>query len=243
MTYSKKKQFKELFYKMVLNYKKNKLDVLISEARRNGSKSFYEFCIKKTKSNSFKERDIAITILSQLSRKGKIRPYRKEVYFLFLAMLKKEKKKEVISSLLYGISVNSENLREVDIPFLFSFSEKYKEKYMKIAVIHAISGQNFQSSIEYLIEFTSDKSAKVRDWAISSLELMEEYEDLVLPILLKGVKDTNHGVRSEAILGLIRRKYDNSGMLLFKELEGTYCLSYTLKEALKLALVNYHKLD
>ncbi len=189
----------------------------IRELRSRPSNELFTKCVSLVKSKNVKKRLIGIEVLSQLGVSP--RPFIDETLKVFFDILRKEKINDVISTILYGIGHNNENLTNSNIKFLCSFMNN-KNIDVKHGLVFALGGIENDIAIETLIVYSKDRSNVVRDWATFNLGTQIDIDTPVLrKALWNRVNDKNIIVRREAIHGLARRKDNNIKDYIIKELE------------------------
>ncbi|WP_339889907.1 hypothetical protein [uncultured Flavobacterium sp.] len=188
----------------------------ISELRKRKSKDIFEKSFLFTKSENIKEKIIGINVLAQF---GYPRLHKKIILKRFFELLKTEKDKKVLSSILYAIGHNNENLTVNQINFICSF-KKNRSVLIKHSLISAILSKTENLAIKTLIELSNDKDSDIRDWATFGLGTQIEIDNSeIRRALWERVNDNDEITREEAIFGLAKRKDIKIKEILIKELK------------------------
>lgn len=211
VNYSNEKLFERL-----LNNKSNKnYWNFITELRRRKDNDIFEKSVELTKSEILKEKIIGINILAQF---GFPRLHLKVILKIYFDLLKTETDKNVISSILYGIGHNNENLTEKQIDTIRAY-KNHKNVTVRYALVNAILAIDKTKTIDILIELSKDKDSDIRDWATFGLGTQIETDtQIIREALWERINDTDNITRFEAIVGLAKRKDANIKEILKKEL-------------------------
>lgn len=211
VNYSNEKLFERL-----LNNKSNKnYWNFISELRRRKDNNIFERSIELTKSEIVKEKIIGINVLAQF---GFPRLHLKEILKVYFDLLKTETNKNIISSILYGIGHNNDNLTEKQIAQICAYKD-HKSVTVRYALVYAILAINKTKAIDALIELSKDKDSDIRDWATFGIGTQIETDtQIIREALWERINDTDNTTRLEAIVGLAKRRDENIKAILAKEL-------------------------
>ncbi|GGD36439.1 HEAT repeat domain-containing protein [Flavobacterium orientale] len=206
----------EKLFDRILNNKSNEnYWKYISELRKRKTKDIFEKSIELTKSEISKEKIIAINILAQF---GYPRLHQKEILKTYFNLLKTEKDKNVISSILYAIGHNNDNLTEKQIDIVCSF-KNHKSVNVRHGLVSAILTIDKTKPIITLIQLTKDKDSDIRDWATFGIGTQIETDNpIIRETLWKRINDSDENTRFEAIIGLAKRKDEKIKDVLKNEL-------------------------
>jgi len=207
---------KKIFTRLLTNKSAKNYWNYISELRKRKTEEIYKKSTLLTKSDSLKERVLGVNILAQF---GLPRLHKKEIINILFELLETETDKEIISSILYGISHNNEKLNLKQIKFLCSFTT-HKSIIVRHSLAFALCTIDKEIAIDSLIELSNDKDEEVRDWATFGLgSQLETDTDKIRTALWNRILDKDEGARFEAISGLAQRKDKRIKEILKKELE------------------------
>ncbi|HEY3964542.1 MAG TPA: HEAT repeat domain-containing protein [Planctomycetaceae bacterium] len=159
------------------------------------------------------ERRVGADIIGQLgfSDGG----FRRQRLNILLKMLRRERDSEVLYSVLIALG----HLGEADAIGPAARFRSHPEPSVRYAVVHALTGYEDPIALDSLVELTKDEDSDVRDWATWGLGTQVEVDIPVLRDTLAGrLADSDHVVRSEALIGLARRKDERVLAALLKEL-------------------------
>lgn len=188
----------------------------VRELRSRANVSIFNKCVKLIKSPKPKQRTIAINVLSQLGPTP--RPFFKQSRQLFFDILRKEKNKEVLLSVLAAIGHNNDNLPSTETAILTSFKSNKDENVRKALVFALLSVEN-KSAIDTLIHLTADKSSDIRNWATFGIgSQIEKDNKAIREALWQRVNDKHRETKLEAIAGLAKRKDSRIKEIIKKEL-------------------------
>jgi HEAT repeat protein len=205
----------KLFERLLNNKSSKNYWNFITELRRRKDNDIFEKSIELTKSEIVKEKIIGINILAQF---GFPRLHLKEILKIYFDLLKTETDKNVISSILYGIGHNNENLTEKQIDIICAYKD-HKSVNVRYALVYAILAIDKSKAINTLIELSKDKDSDIRDWATFGLGTQIETDSQIIrEALWERINDTDNTTRLEAIVGLAKRKDENIKEILKKEL-------------------------
>lgn len=206
----------EKLFDRILNNKSNKnYWKYISELRKRKSKDIFKKSIELTKSEISKEKIIGINVLAQF---GYPRLHQKEILKIYFSLLKTEKDKNVISSILYGIGHNNDKLTENQIDIVCSF-KNHKSVNVRHGLVSAILAIDKTKPINTLIQLTKDKDSDIRDWATFGIGTQIETDNLIIrETLWERINDSDENTRFEAIFGLAKRKDQKIKDILKNEL-------------------------
>ena len=237
---------KKLFNKLITNKSKKAYWKNIHELRSRSNIYVFKTAKGLIKSEEKKKILIGIRVLDQLGSQP--RKYLKKSLKLFFDMLMATKDKSIISTSLYAIGHNNDNLTKAQIATICRF-RNHKSKKVRQSLVFALLAVEQTNAIDTLIKLSKDKVTSVRNWATFGLGTqIDEDDPQIRKALWARTKDLDQETRFEAIVGLARRKdkkiskviekeisNGEFGSLLFdaiEELESRYFLPY-LKKLLK----------
>lgn len=206
----------EKLFERLLNNKSNKnYWNFIGELRKRKEEGIFERSIELTKSEIAKEKIIGINILAQF---GFPRLHSKEILKRYFDLLKTETDKNVISSILYGIGHNNDNLSEKQINIICDY-KNHKSVNVRYSLVYALLSIDKIKPIDTLIELSRDKDSDIRNWATFGIGTQIETDNKIIrEALWERVSDKDKITRFEAIVGLAKRKEENIKEILKKEL-------------------------
>ncbi|RKR08581.1 hypothetical protein C8C83_0164 [Flavobacterium sp. 90] len=205
----------KLFERLLNNKSSKNYWNFITELRRRKDNDIFEKSVELTKSEIIKEKIIGINILAQF---GFPRLHLKEILKIYFDLLKTETDKNVISSILYGIGHNNENLTEKQIDIICVYKD-HKSVTVRYALVNAILAIDKTKTIDILIELSKDKDSDIRDCATFGIGTQIETDtQIIREALWERINDTDNTARLEAIVGLAKRKDENIKKILKKEL-------------------------
>lgn len=206
----------KIFLRLLNNKSKQNYWNYISELRKRKSKEIFDKSIILIQSKSVQERIIGINILSQF---GFPRLHKKKILKKFFNLLKTEKDKYAIKSILYGIGHNNEDLSKKQLEFISSF-KNHKSCIIRHSLVFALLTKTENIAIETLIKLTYDRDSKTRDWATFGIGTQIEIDNQeIRKALWKRVEDRDFNTRDEAIAGLAKRKDEKIKKILIEELK------------------------
>ena len=221
----------KIFNRLVNNKTKKTYWENIRELRKRPNKDVFNRAVELAKSTNKKEKVIGIDVLAQLGLNPRYN--QKKTVKIYFNLLKKEQPIKVLTSLLYGIGHNNENLKS-EVVNLICLLKNHKYSDVRFSLAVALGGVENGKAIETLIALSKDKNSYVRDWATfgigSQIELNNKQ---IIDALWARINDTDRGTRFEAIFGLtIRRdrrikeilktellKIDNFGSQILESIE------------------------
>lgn len=206
----------EKLFERLLNNKSNKnYWNFIGELRKRKEKGIFEKSIELTKSEIAKEKIIGINILAQF---GFPRLHSKEILKTYFDLLKTETDKNIISSILYGIGHNNDNLSEKQINIVCAY-KNHKSVNVRYSLVYALLSIDQIKPIDTLIELSKDKDSDIRNWATFGIGTQIETDSKIIrEALWERVRDEHKITRFEAIVGLAKRKEENIREVLKNEL-------------------------
>jgi HEAT repeat protein len=235
---SRKKWSNEKLFERLLKNKSNKgyWDNIV-ELRKRSTTDVFEKCRELVHSNIPKDRIIGFDVLAQLGVSS--RPFCRESVKLFFEILEYETDYKVISSILFAIGQNNEDLNQKQIDQLILF-KTYKDSSIRYALVSSLLGLENNQAIQTLIELSHDKVSSVRDWATFGIgSMIETNQEEIRKALWNRINDKNQNVKLEAIVGLAHRKDENVrniierelingeyGTLLFEAIEELNCIEF-----------------
>lgn len=237
MTSRKKWSNDKLFERLQKNKSNKGYWDNIWELRKRSTMSVFEKCWELVHSNIPKDRIIGFDVLAQLGVSS--RPFCKESVKLFFEILEYEKDYKVISSILFAIGHNNENLNQKQINQLILYKTN-KDSFIRYALVSSLLGLENYQAIQTLIELSSDKVPSIRDWATFGIgSMIETDHEEIRKALWKRTNDKNQNIKLEAIVGLAHRKDENVkniierelingeyGTLLFESIEELNCIEF-----------------
>jgi len=174
-------------------------------------------------SENIQAKKIAIELLSQFgwNRDPFLkddRPFSKEIVAFYFELLNVEKSSEIITSILFGISKNNNDLTESEVKKIASYN-KHESENVRYGTVHALLGLNYNSAIKALIALSIDKSTRIRDWATFGLGTQcNRNTKAIKTALWQRVNDADYNTRYEAIVGLANRNQTEIKPIITEEL-------------------------
>lgn len=174
----------------------------------------YQWC---TDPDPFR-RSIGILILAQFG--PDLKAYPEETAAIIGSMILDEEDTEVITSLISAVYYRELHDKT---DWLVSLSD-HSDQDVRWTVAWALpipkcSDQTaYQSSIDALLKLMKDKESNVRDWATFSISMTEQDTPEIRAALLERLSDKDFDTRSEAAIGLARRKEQKGIELLIQYL-------------------------
>lgn len=161
-------------------------------------------------------RSIGVSILAQIGIEGN--SYPDEANAMIRSMIEMEKDHEVMTSLISA--VHFRQLKE-GAEWLISLAQHPSEDIrwrvawgLPIPNLH--DPETDRRGIETLMQLLADSEPQVRDWATFSLSMTDEDTPQLREALLERMQDRDFGTRSEAAIGLAKRK-EPRGIILLLE--------------------------
>ncbi|MEA9411932.1 hypothetical protein [Flavobacterium sp. PL02] len=205
----------KLFEKLLNNKSNRNYWKFISELRKRNEDGIFEKSIELTKSEIVKEKIIGINILAQF---GYPRLYLKKILKRYFDLLKKEIDKNVISSILFGIGHNNDNLTEKQINIICAY-KNHKSVNVRYSLVFCLLSIDKSKPIDTLIELSRDKDSTIRNWATFGIGTQIETDNKIIRnALWEKVGDKDKITRFEAIVGLAKRKEEKIREILKNEL-------------------------
>lgn len=159
------------------------------------------------------ERRVGADIIGQLGFSE--RRFTRQRLNILLKMLRQERDSNVLYSVLIALS----HLNEADAIGPAARFRTHSDPAVRYAVVHALTGSEDPLALKSLIELTNDEDTDVRDWATFGLGTQVDVDmPAVCDALAGRLADPDVVVRSEALIGLARRKDVRSRAALLKEL-------------------------
>jgi HEAT repeat protein len=160
------------------------------------------------------ERRVGADILGQLGFAE--RSFTRQRLNILLKMLRQERDSDILYSVLIAVG----HLGEADAIGMAARFCRHPDSDIRYGVVYALLGHDDPAALGVLIELTRDEDAHVRDWATFGLGTMVEQVDTppLRAALVERLSDSDEVVRSEALIGLARRKDDRVVPALLKEL-------------------------
>ncbi|MFN9853499.1 MAG: HEAT repeat domain-containing protein [Planctomycetota bacterium] len=174
--------------------------------RKEGTRSVLEKALAWCGESDPFCRSIGVSILAQLGEDGK--SYRDEAIAMIRSMIGTEKDHEVITSLISAV-----HFREVPegAAWLISLAQHPSEDIRwrvawGLPIPNVSDPDTDRKTIETLMRLLADSEPQVRDWATFSLSMTDEDNAHLRDALLERLEDTDFNKRSEAAVGLAKRK-------------------------------------
>lgn len=174
--------------------------------RKEGTASVLESALAWCRDSDPFRRSIGVSVLAQLGDDGKSFP--RETSTMIQTLLATEHDHEVITSLISAI-----HFREVleGFDWLIEMSQHPSEDIrwrvaFALPIPNVGDSETNRRAIETLLELLRDTDPQVRDWATFSLSMTDEDSPEVRSALLERIEDTDFNTRSEAAVGLAKRK-------------------------------------
>jgi len=174
--------------------------------RKAGTRTVLEKAIRWCQDNDPFRRSIGVSVLAQLGPDGK--SYPEEAHTTIRSMIPSEHDHEVMTSLISA--VNFRALKE-GVSWLIELSQHPSEDIRwRIAwglpMPDSCDPELGRQIIDTLMRLLVDPEPQVRDWATFSLSMTEEDSPQLREALLERMQDTDFNTRSEAAVGLAKRK-------------------------------------
>jgi HEAT repeat protein len=183
--------------------------------RRQGTEEVLERATALCQSFCAVERRIGADILGQLGSPEQRFP--RQRLNVLLKMLRRERESQVLYSVLIALG----HLAETDAIGPAARLRTHPDSSVRYAVAHALTGYDDPLALNSLIDLTDDEDAEVRDWATFGLGTQVDCDFPALrDALVARLSDPDEVVRSEALIGLARRKDDRVLAALLQELAG-----------------------
>lgn len=212
----KKWSDKKLFNKLISNKSKTAYWENIHELRSRPNSCVFKTAKGFIKSGEKEKILIGIHVLAQLGSEP--RKYLKKSLALFFDTLMATQDKRVISSSLYAIGHNNDNLTQAQISTICSFRNN-KSKKVRQSLVFALLTIEESNAIETLIKLSKDKVSSIRNWAIFGLGTqIDEDNPQIRKALWLRRKDLDQETKLEAIVGLARRKDKRINKVIEKEI-------------------------
>jgi len=152
-------------------------------------------------------RSIGVSVLAQLGATGTLYP--EESLSMIQQMIANETDVEVITSLISA--VHFRGVAEA-VPWLLRLA-KHEAEDVRWRIAWALpltpepQNAHYEASVETLLGLTLDPEPRVRDWATFELAIqIDEDSPRIRDALLARLTDTDFDTRSEAAIGLAKRK-------------------------------------
>ncbi len=195
---------KKLFFRLLNNKSDKTYWENICELRSRPNRNIFDKSLDLITSESFKERIIGIDILAQLGVPP--RPFIKETINLYFDTLEIEKVPKVLTSLLYAIGHNNDNLNQIQISQLVKFKNN-KSTSVRKGLVSSLLGLEDEQAIGTLIELSNDKISSIRDWSTFGIgSQIDTDNDDIRDALWNRINDKSQDAKLEAIVGIAKRK-------------------------------------
>ncbi|TCI84801.1 hypothetical protein [Tenacibaculum sp. M341] len=214
---SRKKWTNQKLYSRLINNKTERTYWdNISELRRRPCVDVYEKATLLARSKNNKEKIIGIDVLAQLGFNPRFK--QEETIKLYFDLIETKPNGKVLSSILYGISHNNENLTKEQVEKLSVFKYSTNADVRK-ALVNSLCGLEYDIAINTLIHLSKDKVVSVRDWATFGLGSQIEINNkTIIDALWDRINDSDQNSRFEAIVGLANRNDKRVKEIIIKEL-------------------------
>jgi HEAT repeat protein len=161
-------------------------------------------------------RSIGVSILAQFGNEGK--GYPDEANAMIRTMIQTEKDHDVMTSLISA--VHFRQLRE-GAEWLISLANHPSEDIRwrvawGLPIPNLRDPETDRRAIDTLMQLLSDPDPQVRDWATFSLSMTDEDTPQLREALLERMQDPDFNTRSEAAMGLAKRKEPRGITLLLE---------------------------
>ena len=228
---------KKLFYRLLNNKSGKTYWDNINELRLRPTISVFKKCQDLVISDIPRERMIGIDILAQLGTSP--RPFYDKTIKIYFDILEKEEDIKVLTSLLYAIGHNNDNLNYEQIKKLTAFKTN-KDGSIRLGLVSSLLGLETDLAIDTLIELSNDKLSSIRNWATFGIgsQIVTD-SDKIRKALWSRINDKDQDIKYEAIVGLAHRneikvkdviKYElkngEFGTLLFEAIELLNCIEF-----------------
>lgn len=122
------------------------------------------------------------------------------------------------SSVIYSAAVALGHRKAKSaIPALLQIAE-HPDPEVRYGVVLGLTGQDDERSIDALIKLSADENYDVRNWAVFGLGAQIESDSpTIREALRRALKDSDHEIRGEALVGLAKRKDSDVVSELLKE--------------------------
>lgn len=174
--------------------------------RKAGTRTVLEKAIRWCQDNDPLHRSIGVSVLAQLGVDGS--SYPEEANAMIRSMIPIENDHEVMTSLISAVNFRA---MEEGICWLISLSQHPSED-IRWRVAWGLPSPDScdpnlgRQIIDTLMRLLVDPEPRVRDWATFSLSMTEEDSPQLREALLERMQDTDFNTRSEAAIGLAKRK-------------------------------------
>lgn len=196
----------KLFLRLLTNKSDKSYWDNIRIVRSRPTHTIFTKCIDLTMSPIPKKRMIGVDILAQLG--SSVRPFHKQSVKHFFAMLAQERNIKVLTSLLYAIGHNNENLNKTQVEKVSDF-KKQTNVQLRQSVVYALLSVDHNKAIDTLIYLSNDNIASIRNWATFGIGTqIDTTNNKIIVALWNRVDDTHKETQLEAIVGLAKRQDD-----------------------------------
>lgn len=209
------KQVNKLFTRLLTNKTQRTYWDNISALRKIVTEEVFDRAFQLANSTIEKEKIIGIDVLVQLGHTPRFR--QKETLVLCFKLLEQKQPSEVLSSILYGIGHNNENITKHQADKLCIFKD-HPTSEVREGLVFALLKIEYYTPINTLIFLSKDKIADIRNWATFGLGTqIEKSNKKIINALWERVDDTDEETKMEAIVGLAKRN-ENVKNVIIKEL-------------------------
>lgn len=175
--------------------------VFVQELHKIGTAEVLIRAVGLSHSEDPKERRLAANILGQLGAPE--RRYANECIDVLIEMLQVEQEPIVLEAIAVALG-HQDTERAVDALYPF---RNHPDSQVRLGVTFGILRQDTQTAIDMLLSFINDNDDEIRDWATFGIgSLLDIDTPMIREALCARVSDKDEDVRSEAIVGLARRK-------------------------------------
>jgi HEAT repeat protein len=174
--------------------------------RKSGTRTVLEKAVRWCQDADPFRRSIGVSVLAQLGTDGK--SYPEEAHAMIRSMIQSENDHEVMTSLISA--VNFRGMKE-GVSWLIALSQHPSEDIRwrvawGLPMPDSCDPHLGRQVVDTLMQLLLDPEPQVRDWATFSLSMTEEDTPQLREALLERMQDTDFNTRSEAAVGLAKRK-------------------------------------
>ncbi len=207
----------KLFSRLINNKTQRTYWDNVSELRRRPSIDVFEKSTSFARSINDKEKIIGIDILAQLGINPRFK--QSETIKLYFELIDAEQNDKVLTSILYGISHNNENLTKKQVEKLVTY-KNHNNVEVRQALVNSLCGLENTTAIDALIQLSQDKVASIRDWATFGLgSQIETNSKKIIDALWDRINDKDQNSKFEAIVGLANRNDNRIKDIIIEELK------------------------
>jgi len=201
----------------------------ISVLHQRGNHEVLEAAERLCAGASAKERRMGASIVAQLGAPNS--SYPAESLDCLAEMLGRETEDEVLAAIASALG-HLDDPRSIDLLIPLKSHPSASVRY---GVVHGVSGQNHPAAIQMLIELSRDEDQETRDWATFGLgTFIDSNSPEIREALFARLSDTFENTRTEALIGLARRKDLRVVAPLLKQLQAEYVAPIFLEAAMEI---------